>query len=127
MGLSRNHGTGRPQKVPAPKTVTYTALHGFCGDEEVADAIHPSCPAVVIGSNLDTVESVSWTGASTETVSPEHWSVNEDGTRLTIDGETTAEMNGDAEMKVTVTVKSHGGVPSSPEQVLGKSITLMAD
>ena len=110
-----------PEPV-VPRTVTLTGVVGDEGGEhERSGAIGYEVPAMFHGTNLDTIESITWNdeGGHSGTIGMNHSTVNADGTVLTVDADgLVAIFDYELEGPVTVTMKSHGGVPESEEQTV---------
>jgi len=109
--------------TPAPRTVTVTGERS--DKDDAPNELNAGYAANFDGTNLDTVESVTWKDESTAegatgTVAAEHWSANAAGTVLTLDDTVaqTIKTAAGASAVLKFTFTSHGGVPGSAEQTV---------
>jgi len=108
---------------PVPRTVEVTWER--CGKDDLPNALVPGYVSHFDGANLDTVEGIAWLdengpAGATGSIDPSHWSVNAEGTVLTLDDTVAGTIQGvtGASGIIKFTFTSHGGVPGSAEQTV---------
>ena len=116
--------TKKTRLLAKPRILSVSWERSGRGDEP--NTLVPGYASNFDGENLDTVEGIAWRDDSRPdgqcgVIAREHWSVNSDGTVLTLDGTVAGAIKDvtGAGGIISFTFTSHGGVPGSAEQTVG--------